>query len=281
MLTLTMVKGLPASGKSTWAKDVVVKSNGQVKRINKDDLRAMIDAGSWSKRNEQHILKVRDKLIVYYMSNGFSVVVDDTNLHPKHEQALQELAEGFNAAFEVKFFDTPVGECIKRDLGRPNSVGQKVIMQMYNQFLRPEPEVYHPPEDKPLAIICDIDGTLAHMHNRSPYEWDKVGQDVLDDAVASVLKQFSDIHIILMSGRDSVCRDMTIDWLKSFDIRYTQLFMRPEGDGRKDSIVKQELFDKHIRDDYQVLFVLDDRNQVVDMWRSMGLKVFQVEEGDF
>lgn len=57
--------------------------------------------------------------------------------------------------------------------------------------------------------------------------------------------------------------------------------MRPEGDERKDSIVKQEIYEKYIKDRYNVRFVLDDRNQVVDMWREVGLKVLQVAPGDF
>lgn len=57
--------------------------------------------------------------------------------------------------------------------------------------------------------------------------------------------------------------------------------MRPEGDIRKDSIVKRELFEKYVRPYYNIEFVLDDRNQVVEMWRSLGLKCLQVAEGDF
>lgn len=57
--------------------------------------------------------------------------------------------------------------------------------------------------------------------------------------------------------------------------------MRKSGDMRKDSIVKREMFDEHIRGRYNVNFVLDDRNQVVELWRSMGLTCLQVADGDF
>lgn len=59
------------------------------------------------------------------------------------------------------------------------------------------------------------------------------------------------------------------------------LFMRADGDGRKDAVVKRELFDKHVRHEYNVVAVLDDRQQVVDMWRSLGLTCLQVAPGDF
>jgi hypothetical protein len=58
--------------------------------------------------------------------------------------------------------------------------------------------------------------------------------------------------------------------------------MRAEKDNRKDSIIKRELFDKHIRDKYHVDFVLDDRDQVVRMWRrELGLTCLQVNYGNF
>ena len=97
MPILTMTKGLPASGKTTWAKSVV-----GAKRVNKDDLRAMIDNGKWSKKNERSILAARDNLIIQYLREGSSVIVDDTNLNPKHEQDLRKIADTFNALFEIK-----------------------------------------------------------------------------------------------------------------------------------------------------------------------------------
>lgn len=281
MSTLLMLKGLPASGKSTYAKELVEKHDWY--RVNKDDLRAMVHNSRWGKEREKFILHWRNEIIKDSLGGYKNVVVDDTNFAPKHEATLRAIATVHKVEFEVKFFDVPVEECIKRDLGRLNSVGEKVIRQMYNQYLRPDND-YFPPEDMPPAIICDIDGTLAHMRDRGPFEWEKVGGDILDDAVASVVHNFKNngFGIVLLSGRDSVCRPQTEEWLKSFDIPYDHLYMRESGDMRKDNIVKRELFDKHIRDSYQIEFVLDDRNQVVDMWRyELGLKVLQVEDGDF
>jgi hypothetical protein len=69
-------------------------------------------------------------------------------------------------------------------------------------------------------------------------------------------------------------------WLDNY-ITYDHLFMRPEKDMRPDNIVKAELFDQYVRDNFDVRFVLDDRDQVVDMWRAMGIKTLQVEPGAF
>jgi len=57
--------------------------------------------------------------------------------------------------------------------------------------------------------------------------------------------------------------------------------MRSQGDTRPDEIVKREIYEEHIKPLYNVDFVLDDRNKVVKMWRSLGLKVLQVAEGNF
>lgn len=135
-----------------------------------------------------------------------------------------------------------------------------------------------------LAIICDIDGTLAHMSGRSPYDWARVGEDSSDRNVAEVVRRLntSGLWIILFSGRDSSCRRETEDWLRANNIPYDDLYMRPQGDNRKDSIIKRELFEKWVEGIYDVLCVLDDRNQVVDMWRNeLGLTCLQVAPGDF
>lgn len=131
------------------------------------------------------------------------------------------------------------------------------------------------------AIICDIDGTLAHMSERRPYDWHRVGEDTIDQVVIDLLRRFDDKEVILVSGRDEVCRRETVDWLKENRVPFHHLYMRPEGDNRKDVEVKQEIYDNYIKDTFNVELVLDDRNQVVKMWRANGLKCLQVAEGDF
>ncbi|NDD85793.1 polynucleotide kinase, partial [bacterium] len=89
------------------------------------------------------------------------------------------------------------------------------------------------------------------------------------------------LYVIIVSGRDDSCRDVTRKWLEDNYIPYDELHMRKTDDDRDDRIVKKEIFDAWIKDRYNVKFVLDDRNRVVEMWRSLGLKVLQVGEGDF
>jgi predicted kinase len=109
--------------------------------VNKDDLRGMIDAGVYSKGNEKLVLQVRDALILHFLLQGKNVIVDDTNLHPKHEEDIRLLVKshnethGDNVTVEVKVFDVSVEECIERDRTRGDaSVGPDVILRMARQW---------------------------------------------------------------------------------------------------------------------------------------------------
>jgi len=134
------------------------------------------------------------------------------------------------------------------------------------------------------CIICDIDGTLALRKGRGPFEWARVGQDSVNKPIADLVTVYhhqAGVAVLLVSGRDSVCQPETEQWLAENDIPYTALWMRPAGDTRKDTIVKAEIYKKHIKGQYNVLFVLDDRDQMVQAWRRLKLTCLQVAEGKF
>jgi len=287
MNTVILTVGLPGSGKTTWSLEQMKKYPGKYKRINKDDLRAMVDGGEWSKKNEGIILEMRDKLILAALSANKNVIVDDTNLNPTHKKHIENLVVGKALVIE-KVFDTPVEECVKRDAARPNPVGEKVIRDMAEKYIvscTSEQCLYVPPKDKPDAIIVDIDGTLAHMNGRGPHEYHRVEEDSLDETIHAILLDFKvsnpDASIILLSGRQDMCDIETQRWLTKHMVPYSLLYMRKEGDHRKDYIIKKEIFDEHIRNNFNVKYVLDDRDQVVEMWRSLGLKCLQVAPGAF
>lgn len=140
--------------------------------------------------------------------------------------------------------------------------------------------------EKPKVIICDLDGTLSLFekedktkpHYRNPYNASTCDKDLLNEVVASIIK---DKCVILVSGRESKYREPTLKFLENNNITYFRLFMRKTGDNRKDSIVKQEIYETCIKDSYHVEYVIDDRSQVVRMWRDIGLTCLQVADGDF
>lgn len=288
-MKILMLKGLPGSGKSTWAKTFVEHNHDWI-RVNKDSLRAMM--GSYRPgKDEELILRWRDNLIMAALRRGKNVIVDDTNFHPKHEERLKNIIYGeqgledplFICDFEIKTFDTPVDECIKNDLKRAESVGEKVIRKMWHQYVAPRKA--EKPEHltgHPHAIIVDIDGTVATHVDRSPYDTEKCSTDVPNDPVVAILRTYDIVdNVIFVSGREDKYRELTETWLKTWGIRFDALYMRPTGDHRRDDVVKQEIYDQNILGKYNVHFVLDDRDRVVNMWRRNGLTCLQVAEGDF
>lgn len=278
-----ILKGLPGCGKTTWAKEQIDKYPGRYKRINKDDLRLMLDNGKWSQGNEKFVLKVRDALILLGLQEGYHVIVDDTNLHPKHERTIRELVQDL-AQVEIKdFTHVPLDTCIERDRHRPNYVGEQVIRTMYRDFLQPKPPVIVDDPALPRAIICDLDGTLALLNGRNPYDASKCEQDHVNEPIADIVKKYhhNGYTIILVSGRSSQHQPQTERWLQAKAIPYHALFMRSNGDNRQDTLVKREIYEQHIYMHYHVHFVLDDRSSVIRLWRELGLTTLQVADGDF
>lgn len=295
---IVLCKGLPASGKDTWADEQVKKSDGKLKKINKDMLRLMIDANKWSGDREKFILKLRNLFINQCMLAGYSVIISDTNLHPKHEKYVRQVVEDWNKQEGIKgskleytvevndsFLQVPYGLCVKRDLARPNSVGEKVIRQMYIQYVL-KVEKIQQDKNLPRAIICDLDGTLCLFGNKNPYERD-FENDVVNESVKQILDMY--IHhpyacaprILFLSGRSGKYEQTTREWISrkiGLPNKTWELYMRKEGDSRSDVIVKKELFDEHVRDKYHVDFVIDDRLQILDLWRSLGIFTFSVNQ---
>jgi predicted kinase len=278
-LKLILTKGLPASGKTTWAKDYLQK-NPTTANLCKDDLRLQLPA---TNKREKRVIAVRDVLTQHYLSEGYSVIWSDTNLNPIHTQRATELAEQYQAKLIIQdFTHIELQECVRRDLLRSNPVGQQAIAKMYYDYIaKPQTaQAFNP--HLPSCYLVDIDGTLALNTTRPPFAWNRVDEDTLIEPVAMLVRQLAQMHrIIVLSGRSAVCRDMTLAWLDRHSIPYQELFMRPENDSRSDDCLKAELYRTHVQAQYNVLGVIDDRPKVCRMWRGLGLSVFQVGNPDY
>lgn len=305
-------RGLPGSGKSTLTKMEVASSYNDVVRVNRDDIRKMLHDSVWKgQETESVVVIMRDAMIRAAMKAKKPLVIsDDTNLDPKVVKHLAKIAYFFGYEVEVRDFDLPLRVCLERDSKREGTekVGHEVIYGMHKKYFKggkfPENplknqieavrfEPYVADLSLPKAVIFDIDGTLAsHEGVRSPYDYTKVGLDNPRQAVINALANYDrqGYVVIILSGREDSCRPDTIEWL------YTNtslgslkeawgswnLFMRSAGDKRQDRVIKGELFDKHIRNSFNVEAVFDDRDQVVALWRDeLGLDCFQVNYGAF
>ncbi|MFE3328931.1 AAA family ATPase [Streptomyces sp. NPDC059176] len=304
MPVVHVMTGLPASGKTTAARGLQTAAGGRMRRVNLDDLRAMLDVPApergRSHAHEQTVLAIQDAAVRTAVDDGFDVVVDNTHLTPHIPKRLKAAVAG-QATFVVHdFTDVPLEECIRRDAARPQAVGEEIIRILADKHAKakrggwaltdawlndqPAVEPYTVDPALPAAVMCDIDGTLALRGDRGPYDFTRCDEDLLNVSVRGALHSFrradGDV-IVLLSGRGEEHRERTEEWLRRHDVPYDELWMRAAGDGRRDDVVKAELFDRHVRRRFAVRVSLDDRDRVVAVWRRMGLPTWQVNYGDF
>lgn len=309
MAKLILTRGVPASGKTTWAKAWLAESPETRLRANRDDIRAMLGfEGIGTPEQERNVTEIQKKIVEQASSLGYDVVLDDTNLRAKFVKDWLKIAGRLGMQVEFKDFQVSYNEALIRDYKRHDAgeryVGEAVIKGIFERFsinkqtgiLPAVPTIDLPPVALPFkpyvwseglhnAIIVDIDGTLAHMEGRSPYDPTLYHTDSYDEIIGRIVDLYhysTGAHVILLSGRSSDHRGETLRWLgKHATFPWQALYMRASGDTRNDAIVKDELFEAHIAGKYNVDFILDDRNRVVEMWRAKGLKVLQVAEGAF
>lgn len=144
-----------------------------------------------------------------------------------------------------------------------------------------------------MKVIFDIDGTLADNSHRRHYisgrepDWESFNGESSNDSpnipVVTLLRMMKDAgyRIILSTGRFEKDRNRTEKWLEDNAIFYHDLFMRPDGDHRPDYEVKEDMLRELQIGRENILFVVDDRSSVVEMWRRNGLTVLQCAKGDF
>lgn len=312
MKQIILTRGLPASGKSSWAKEYVRDNKGWV-RVNNDDLSSMLFGAVFVKGVGNNISSVRLDMVKKLMSMGKNLIVDNTNLHPDRLTEIEEIVNLYNAdsahseKYEIKvksFTDVPVAECIRRNRLRENAVPDKAIYEMYHSYLVPGIEEAKQNSKLPRAIIVDIDGTIARNVSRNIYDHTKYYEDAPITDVLSIIwtLEAAGNKVIFLTGRDDDGRELTTKWLidkagfKNYSCvpidqlattdRSFSLLMRPaKGDRSKitDFEYKELMFNELIKDKFYVAAWFEDRIRNIEMARTkLGLTaVFQVGEGNF
>ena len=284
MTRLIATRGLPASGKTTFARTL----QPSVVRVNRDDLRRMLHGERlFTQWAEAQVTVVQRAQVEALLRARADVCVDDTNLRSRTLRDWAELAARHGADFEVHdFTDVPLDECLRRDAARPaaDQVGEDGDPPAARavpgrggscrcRCRRPAPDA--PPwctrrrPSHPEIVLVDIDGTVALAVSRSPYDMTRVGQDEPNTAVIAAVRAMhaAGYGVVFCSGRDASARAATEAWLaRHVRVPYLGLHLRAVGDSRKDSIVKREIYDREIRDRYRVAGVFDDRSR----WSRCG-----------
>lgn len=280
------MQGLPASGKSTRAKEIIEQSGNTV-RINKDLLRKMLHFDKHDWKNEERT-RAASRLLTKYFLDECNVIVDDTNLNERTLQSWKGLAQEKGVKHQVVKMDTTIGMCLIRDKGREGSVGPDVIVQMAMRN-----SVYPIPQKG--FVLVDIDGTLANCSHRQHFlegekkDWTSFFSHMSGDTVRlDVLNQVRELadegyEIVIVSARPEDYRAKTIQWLEEsnviLDLSPATVIMRRSGDKRPDTEVKLEMYEQFFKDKYPIHCVFDDRPRIIEMWQSQGLSVVDVGQG--
>jgi predicted kinase len=303
---LIILVGVSGSGKSTYARELQASTKNSV-IVGRDPIRTMLfnlsDEGHSDyykmpdlREREKEVTLAEEASIYNFLRAGKTVIVDNTHLKIEYLTAYHK----YRVPVEYVLVEEDLFTCLTRDKMRSRKVGDEVIKSQYANLYHlkkkfdfspysPEPmQSAKMPIDpnKQNCVIFDIDGTLALMDGRSPFDWSRVGEDKINPSVyemyqiLSYAQEIFELKLMIVSGRDGKCMQETKEWLKKHSINYDRIYLREIGDTRKDSLIKEEIW-KDIEKEYNILCMFDDRNQVVDHARSLGYSVFQVAEGNF
>lgn len=238
-----------------------------------------------SRHNEKRVTQIFENRLITALSDKKNIAISDTNLNEDRVDAMIERLTTAGYSVRIEVFHDEYATLVKRDALRKDSVGAIVIGQQLDRFYKTKfwEEGISQNRFKKPCILVDIDGTVAHMFNRTPFEWDRVDEDAFDYIVwGAVLgaKNSVDsgdgVDIIFVSGRDGICRSKTEEWLDRHlnGVKY-QLLMRPIDNTESDYVIKKRMIEDIIQSNY-IACVFDDRPVVARMYRSLGLKVFQL-----
>lgn len=295
--------GISNSGKSTvahqeWSKDplnTVVISRDKLRNLlwnyTDENVHEYYSHPNFNKL-EKEVSKYCNTLIYEAIESGKTIILDNTHLDFKRD--IKSL-EYWNVPLETVWFDVTISEALERNSKRNRKVDETIIYKQHLKYntLKSNfacygflPKIIKQDKDLPKCWVFDIDNTLAHKGSRSPFDWKKVGEDIVDGAVGllcETLQSDEEVEIIFCSGRDEVCREETENWIEANGLNNYQdftLLMRKVNDMRSDDVVKEELW-QEIMKTKNIVALIDDRNSVCRRARSLGLKVFQVEYGNF
>lgn len=306
---LILTRGVPASGKSTWAKKWVEQDPRNRVRINRDDIRMemygkyvlLTPEGKTDVEAEEAVTAEEQRRLNHALGAGKSVVVDNTNLNMRFLKPYFTAAKRFKVKMGHKDFPISMQEAMKRNRQRDRVVPDRVIQRMYS-YLGPQGEFQLFPGSYPVkqiqvpktrekAIGFDMDGTLTAVHSIRHYvqrpkgkqrDFDSFHRNSLfcppNDAIVEMLQDAHEagFKVIITTARGEAYRDVTQAWLDKHNIPYENIFMREPGDMRPDYEVKKDMFDKYVNPHYDLVRQVDDNPQAVQAWVEKGVAVTEV-----
>jgi hypothetical protein len=265
----------------------------------------MTNGSVWSSDYEKVITNLRQSMILEGIKNGLNVIVDNVNIDKYHFDNVVRMMKNHNYDVTIteKCFYVPLEEAILRDskrLGKAQ-VGEEVVTKFWKklggkgfQNYVPRTEIILNSKVKkewqplvqdatlPKAVVFDNDGTISIIHGgRSAYNASTCDEDLPHPHVIEALKLYANAgyKIFFVSGREEKDREPTKRFYQKHfpEIEY-ELFMRPTGDMRKDVLIKQEIYNNHLKDKVYIAAWFDDRLQIVKWLYEDGFPVFRVND---
>jgi AAA domain len=299
MKDITVLCGPAGSGKTTYRK-LLQRNDPSVVVVSQDE------AG-----RDGH-LKIFEEAI----SLGQNIVIDRMSFDKKQRARYLTSAKEAGYTTKIVVLHENKATCLERMLNRKGhetiqdeKSARGALHTFFTKYERPTPDeadevvFVYPEGHKPTAVLCDLDGTLCNIDHRLHFvqgsgkkDWKNFLYNIPGDEVNLWCKtliasmELNGLQIVYCSGRGSEYRGETKRWLQDNDL-YLQctnlddgkehLYMRERGDHRTDYIVKEIILDFEILTRFTPLFAIDDRKQVVDMWRRRGITCLQCAEGNF
>ena len=288
----TILIGISGSGKSTYIAQNTHDQFGP-SVISKDNIRKSLiknynpNKNLWDqysfKDNEDSINSLFDIQLREAAKNKQNIVIDNTNLSKSKNERLERLLKNYGYV-EINYINFNLTDNInfylKNNQNRINTIPMRAIN---DQYLLAAQSGYLELSSSNIALV-DIDGTVAIKCDRSPFEYNKANNDTPNQYVIDTINALYETkridYIQFLSGRESYSYELTRDWLirHGFDMNKHRLLMRKTRDCRRDSIIKNEIYESCLKQN-NIKYLFDDRNQVVDMWWDNKLPVFHV--GDY
>ena len=266
MAKLIMLKGLPASGKTTWAMKQL--EQGNFFRISLKDIEQTMTEKN-SKKKISNALRIRNDLLENILKNKLgNVILDDYNLSLISQRAIEKMCSKHGYDFEVKsFLDVPINECIKRDLKRKNSVGSKRIQKLYNQYLALDFQRNLESDwSKKRCLIINLD-TLPRLEP-------SYFITMLIDAINATYGDFY-VDMIILSNEHQKRRQELVNWLEKHLIDINHIIMKDDNDYSSSSDFKKAKM-KEIEEKYAVLGIIETDEVMCNFWESLGYNVMKM-----